>query len=31
MAILPLIAWITGKCITSNCMKFAEKITKIRV
>lgn len=31
MWILPLIAWITGKCITSNCMKYAEKITKIRV
>jgi len=31
MWVLPLIAWITGKCITSNCMKFAEKITKIRV
>ena len=28
---LPLIAWITGKCIPSYCMKFAEKITKIRV
>jgi len=31
MWILPLIAWITGKCIPSYCMKFAEKITKIRV
>lgn len=31
MWILPLIAGITGKCITSNCMKYAEKITKIRV
>lgn len=31
MWVLPLIAWITGKCITSNCMKYMEKITKIRV
>lgn len=31
MWILPLIAWITWKCIPSYCMKFAEKITKIRV
>ena len=31
MWIFPLIAWITWKCITSNCMKFAEKVTKIRV
>jgi hypothetical protein len=31
MWFLPLIAWITWKCITSNCMKYAEKITKIRV
>jgi hypothetical protein len=31
MWFLPLIAWITGKCIPSYCMKFAEKITKIRV
>ncbi len=31
MWIFPLIAGITWKCITSNCMKFAEKITKIRV
>lgn len=31
MWILPLIAWITWKCITSNCMRYAEKITKIRV
>jgi len=31
MAILPLIAWITWKCITSNCMKYMEKINKIRV
>lgn len=31
MWIFPLFAWITGKCITSNCMKYKEKITKIRV
>lgn len=31
MGVLPLIAWITGKCITSGCMKHMEKITKIRV
>lgn len=31
MAFLPLIAWITWKCITSNCMKYKEKIQKIRV
>ena len=31
MWLLPFIAWITWKCITSNCMKYAEKITKIRV
>lgn len=31
MWIFPLIAWITWKCITSNCMRFNEKITKIRI
>ncbi|MDD5213863.1 MAG: hypothetical protein PHG82_05545 [Candidatus Gracilibacteria bacterium] len=31
MSLFPLIAGITGKCITSNCMKYKEKITKIRV
>ncbi len=31
MWILPLLAWITGKCITTKCMKYKEKITKIRV
>jgi len=31
MWIFPLIAGITWKCITTNCMKFGEKITKIRV
>ena len=29
--ILPLIAWITWKCITTKCLKYKEKITKIRV
>jgi hypothetical protein len=31
MWLLPLIAWITGKCITTKCQKFWEKIIKIRV
>ncbi len=31
MAFLPFFAWITGKCITTKCMKFGEKVTKIRV
>ena len=31
MGIFPLIAWITWKCITSNCLQFGEKITKIRI
>lgn len=31
MWIFPLFAWITGKCITSNCLKYKETITKIRV
>lgn len=31
MWILPILAWITWKCITSNCLKYKEKITKIRV
>lgn len=31
MAFFPLIAGITGKCITSNCMKYGEEIKKIRV
>ncbi len=31
MGILPLFAGITGKCITSKCLKYREKITKIRV
>ncbi|MFK7779662.1 MAG: hypothetical protein QM490_00810 [Candidatus Gracilibacteria bacterium] len=31
MGFFPLIAGITGKCITTKCMRYAEKITKIRV
>lgn len=31
MWLLPLFAWITGKCITTKCLKYKEKITKIRV
>lgn len=31
MWILPLFAGITGKCITTKCMKYKETITKIRV
>lgn len=31
MWVLPLVAGITGKCITSKCLKYKEKITKIRV
>jgi len=31
MWLLPLIAWITWKCITTKCMKYMEKIIKIRV
>jgi hypothetical protein len=31
MWIAPLFAGITGKCITSSCLKYNEKITKIRV
>ena len=31
MGLLPLLAWITWKCITTKCMKYKEKITKIRV
>lgn len=31
MWFLPLLAWITGKCITTKCMKYKEKLTKIRV
>lgn len=31
MWLFPLFAGITGKCITSNCLKYKETITKIRV
>ncbi|MDP2091147.1 MAG: hypothetical protein Q8K30_06150 [Candidatus Gracilibacteria bacterium] len=31
MGLFPLFAGITGKCITSNCLKYKETITKIRV
>lgn len=31
MWLFPLTAWITGKCITTKCMKYKEKIIKIRV
>ncbi|MBW7954941.1 hypothetical protein H3C61_03955 [Candidatus Gracilibacteria bacterium] len=31
MGLLPLFAGITGKCITTKCLKYKEKITKIRV
>ena len=31
LGILPLLAGITGKCITSKCIKYGEVIKKIRV
>ncbi|NDK08655.1 DUF2892 domain-containing protein [Candidatus Gracilibacteria bacterium] len=31
MGFFPLFAGITGKCITTKCMKYGEKIQKIRV
>ena len=31
MGILPILAGITGKCITSKCLKYGEVIKKIRV
>lgn len=31
LSIFPLLAGITGKCITSTCMKYREVIKKIRV
>lgn len=31
MWIFPLFAWITWKCITTKCLRFWEKVTKIRV
>ncbi len=31
MWFLPLFAWISWKCITTKCLKYKEKITKVRV
>lgn len=31
LGVLPLLAGITGKCITSKCLKYGEVIKKIRV
>lgn len=31
MWFFPLLAWITGKCITTKCIRFMEKVTKVRV
>lgn len=31
IALIPLFSGITGKMITSNCLKYGEKVTKIRV
>ena len=31
MWLLPLWAWITWKCITTKCLRFWQKMTKIRV
>ncbi len=31
MWFFPLLAWITGKCITSKCLKYWQKIKKVRV
>lgn len=31
MWLFPLFAWITGKCITTKCLKYWQKIEKIRV
>jgi hypothetical protein len=31
MAFFPLIGWITWKCITTKCLRFWEKVTKVRV
>ncbi len=31
LAFFPLLAWITGKCIPKPCLRYGEKITKIRV
>ena len=31
LGIIPLLCWISGKCITSTCLKHGEVIKKIRV
>jgi len=31
LGFLPLIAWITWKCIPKKCLRYGEKVTKIRV
>lgn len=31
MWLFPLFAWITWKCITTKCLRYWQKITKIRV
>lgn len=31
MGFFPLLAGITGKCITNKCLKYWQKITKVRV
>ncbi|MDD3120119.1 MAG: hypothetical protein PHF46_01800 [Candidatus Gracilibacteria bacterium] len=31
IGIFPILAGVSGKCITNNCLKHKEKITKIRV
>ncbi len=31
MWLFPLFAWITWKCITTKCLKYGQKISKIRV
>ncbi len=31
MWFFPIIAWITWKCITKKCLRYKEKVTKIRV
>lgn len=31
MWLLPLLAWITWKCITTKCLRFWQKVTKVRV
>lgn len=31
MWLFPFLAWITWKCITTKCLRYKEKITKVRV